>query len=317
MTKRKAVFYFCRDLSKDPVASHVLEFLRQSYSLEKCDGETVDGFEVYQLINDHGDKFEFISTNEVISHDYVRYLPVMNSRFGEAEVAAVVNWHEGANAPDRIFCAHTTAEVVAQRFGPANPIHFYNLIHALERYRVAAGLDDFTTTTEASHWSGTPYASDPDLIRAYRPPVLDVEIGSSPSSWSNPIAVSVLGRSLLHVFDEPANPLRSLLCVGGIHFENAFANAVLRASNPGLAVSHILANQWVATAQYEGKDGLAALRNCVDSIQGGVDAIVFHDGLKGPYKAVCRQLGEELGIPAIKHKKLKDHSMIEWTTTKV
>jgi hypothetical protein len=32
---------------------------------------------------------------------------------------------------------------------------------------------------------------------------------------------------------------------------------------------------------------------------------VFHDGLRGPVKAVARAVAEELGVPAVNHKKMR------------
>ena len=36
-----------------------------------------------------------------------------------------------------------------------------------------------------------------------------------------------------------------------------------------------------------------------------IDGIVIHDNLKSSYKNAVKKLGEELGIPVFKHKKLK------------
>src|SRR5919201_5754800 len=131
-------------------------------------------------------------------------------------------------------------------------------------------------------------------------------MGSSPESWSNPAAAEVLARSLTQVFGEKDAEVLALLCVGGAHFEPAFSAAVLnREHQPALAVSHILANQWLGAGSYESEAGYAKLEACVRSIRGGLHGIAFHDGIRGRYKAQLRRLGEQMGIPAFKHQALQ------------
>ena len=50
------------------------------------------------------------------------------------------------------------------------------------------------------------------------------------------------------------------------------------------------------------------LKKCVKSIDSKIDGIVIHDNLKSAYKNVVKKLGEELGVPVFKHKKLKKPS---------
>jgi len=225
-----------------------------------------------------------------------------------------VNWHAGKNAPDAILTVHTTGDVISGIFGLADPIATRNLVLALEDNRRAAGLETFTTMTEATHWSGVPYGGSPAWIPQYPVPLVDIEIGSSPASWANATAVEVVARSLPQVFTPPAAPLRSLLCVGGVHVEPAFVGAVLatRTTSP-LAVSHILPNHWVVDGAYDTAAGRAKLDACVASILGGVHGIVFHDNLKGAYKAQVRLLAEQLGVPAFKHQALRQpHTLPLW-----
>lgn len=146
------------------------------------------------------------------------------------------------------------------------------------------------------------------MITAYRVPVVDVEIGSNATSWSNPLAVEVVARALKQVFDEEQNVcLRSLFCVGGVHLETAFSNPVLLSSpNYPLSISHILPNQWVVAGGYNVPESLEKLETCLQSIIGGVHAIIFHDNLKGPYKAQLRLLAEKLQVPCLKHQLLRN-----------
>ena len=307
MTHRppRAVFFFCADLARDPVAARVFEASSRLLPLRET-GEEVDGFAVLAHRDEAGRDFVYVRTADVLSHDYPRYLPVMNERFAGFDLALVVNWHEGANAPESILMAHTTGDVSSGRFGAADPALATGVLRALERSRLEMGLEGYRTVTEATHWSGIPHGHAPDLLTRYPVPLLDVEIGSSPASWADPAAVEALARALPRVFDEAPRGLPSLLCVGGIHFEPSFRDAVLGEARPHeVAVSHILANQWLASGGYDGAEGAEKLDACVRSIAGGVSAVVFHDNLKGPVKAAVRALGERLGVPVFNHRRLR------------
>jgi len=268
-------------------------------------GDAVDGFPVLSHRAAAGDELVLVRTAEVLSHDYPRYLPILNERFRDFDLGLLVNWHEGANAPDRIFMAHTTGDVPSATFGAADPALTTGILRAMEAARVEAGLSEWRTVTEATHWSGVLHGHPPALLAEYPVPLLDVEIGSSPASWADPAAVHALARALPRVFTEAEAPALSLLCVGGVHFEPAFRDAVLAEGRPhAVAVSHILANQWLAEG-WEGDAGVDRLAACAASIAGGVDAIAFHDNLRGPVKAAARALGERLGIPVFNHRRLR------------
>ncbi len=303
-TSPRAVYFFCCDPAKDPVAYLVYEAAQRLWNLQET-GVQVDGYPV-RMLEHGGGVFHFVQTGEVLSHDYDHFLPLLQAHFADFDFAGVVNWHEGANAPERIFTVHTTGDVPSGCYGPAHSGYTRNLILALEENRKALGLDDFSTTTEATHWSGIPYGGAPELIPQYPVPLVDVEVGSSPPSWSNETAAEVMARSIVQVFDRQEAGLRSLLCVGGIHFEQAFARALLSTEiTPPVAVSHILANQWVVSGGYDADEAAQQkLQACVASILGGIDGIVYHDKLKGTYKDQLRRLGETLGVPAFKHKVL-------------
>lgn len=303
--RRRAVLFFCADLERDPVAARVFEASTRLLDLRET-GEEVDGFPVLAHRDGDGREFAYVRTADVLSHDYPRYLPVLTGRCVEYDLALLVNWHEGANAPERILMAHTTGDVPSATFGAADPGLTLGVLRALERSRAGAGLDHYRTVTEATHWSGVPYGHPPALLAEYPVPLLDVEIGSSPASWADPAAVETLARALPRVFDAAEGPRASLLCLGGIHFEPAFRDAVLGEARPHrVAVSHILANQWLAAGGYEGEEGVEKLARCAATIAGGVDAVVFHDNLKGPLKAAARALGERLGVPAFQHRRLR------------
>jgi D-tyrosyl-tRNA(Tyr) deacylase len=189
-----------------------------------------------------------------------------------------------------------------------------NLLHSMEKNRLEEGLLDFRVVTEATHWSGMVYGGgDPKMVPQYPVPMLDIEIGSSPGSWTNEGAAKVLANSLVTVFRSDGRRLRNLLCAGGVHFEPAFANAVFQDwENAAFGISHILANQWLVTGKYEEPDGPARLETCVGTIAGGIEGIAFHDNLKGVYKDRFRKLAADLGIPVFKHQALRHPEDIRW-----
>ncbi len=304
-TRRSAVYFFCVDLDRDPVASHVLASVRRIYSLSPTE-ITVDNHAVLCFEDQSGNRFFHVQTDEVLSHNYSRYLPVMIEHFQECDVAGVINWHEGANAPDQIFCVHTTGDVPSGVYGAADSVALRNLLLKLDELRRKVGLDQYETLTEATHWSGIPHGQNPASISKFNVPLVDIEIGSSGESWSDPVAAEVVARAIHHVFDPAPELIRSLLCIGGVHFEKAYRDALFTdLGDKALVVSHILANQWIVSGGYSDETGLEKLRTCIASIREGVDGIVFHDNLKAPCKQIVRTLGAELGIPVFKHKKLR------------
>lgn len=307
MAARKAVYFFCRDLILDPVAPHVFASIVDLFAPREA-GFTVDGDPVLVAEGAHGDSFFYVRTEVVISHDFKRYLRVLNEHFGDFDFAGLVNWHGGRNAPDEVFTVHSTGDVSTGNYGPAHPVYMRNVLLALEANRKTAPLETFRTITEATHWSGIPFGGQPELIPQYRVPLVDVEIGSAPGSWSNPHAARTVALSLPQVFSgaELNGRLRSLLCVGGVHLESSFAAAATNSSNDRpVALSHILPSYGLETGKYDSESAVVKVEACVNSIAGGIHAIALHDDLKGRYKAPFRALAERLGIPVFKHKALR------------
>jgi D-tyrosyl-tRNA(Tyr) deacylase len=303
---KRAVYFFCTNPDIDPVAGRVFDKLSEIYNLHETD-IIVDDSPVLEYSDEGGDRFYFVGTHKVICHDYNNYLPVINNYFSDYDMTGLITWHEGHNAPDRILSVHTTGDVETGCFGPANPVYMHNLLLSLENNRTNAQLADFTVTTEATHWSGVIYGGGtPDMIPQFPVPIVDIEIGSTSESWSNETAAKVIAQSLTGIFTVNEKSFKSLLCAGGVHFEPSFANAVFQTwEDNAFGISHILGNHWLVTGQYEGEDGQARLEACVNSIQGGINGIVFHDNLKGAYKEQLRVLGRKLNVPVFKHKLLR------------
>jgi len=313
MAPQRAVYFFCADTAVDPVAGRVFQAATELYRPADS-GITVDARPVLQHTDGAGNLFYFVRTDKVLSHAYQHYLPFLQRHFAACDFAGLVTWHAGQNAPDAVLPVHTTGDAETGYFCPASPDLMRNLLTALESNRAAAGLDEFRVMTEATHWSGVVYdGGEPRLLAEYPVPLVDIEIGSSPARWSDQRAAEVIARSLSAVFTGDGKRLKRLLCAGGVHFEPAFAAAALQTWDEyAFGVSHILANQWLVSGRYEAEDGQAKLEACTASILGGIDAVVFHDNLKGIYKDRLRALAQKHGIPAVKHQALRRPESIAW-----
>ncbi|MDH2347698.1 D-aminoacyl-tRNA deacylase [Bradyrhizobium sp. SSUT77] len=302
---RHAVFVFCVDHERDPVAGHVLDALKTECTLVRT-GLELDGHSVLEVPGLHGARISIVPTNEVVSNDYGRYAPILNERFGDANVIGIVNWHEGANAPNAIFSVQTTGDLESGTFSAVDPRITRGLLLAIEAERVTSDLDGFRTYLEATHWSGVKAGDTGTRLADLRPSAIDIEIGSSPADWTNSLAARVLARALLRTFDRMDESVNSVLCIGGVHFEPSFTNAILQSRDePPIAASHVLPNHWLVSGGYDQESRLVDLRACVHSIVGGIQSIVYHDKLKAPFKGVARLLAEELGVPMLSHKKLR------------
>jgi D-tyrosyl-tRNA(Tyr) deacylase len=296
---RSIACFLCSDPHRDPVAGHVVDALLALHAFEPT-GMLVDGADVLLARPREDVELLLVRTAEVLGHDYPRYLPIMNELFADAGAAVVVNWHAGANAPDRILTAHANGDVVAGAWAPSDPRQLRNLLVSLERERTQEGL-------EATHWSGVQYGCAAARVQEYPVPLYDLEIGSEPESWSDPRAARVLARAVGHVLDDAPPGIVSVLCGGGVHCERGFSDPVL--SSPGehaLAISHILPNHWLVAGGYD--DPASAddrLDACAASIAGGVDLVAVHDKLKSAYKEAFRRLADRLGVPVVRHKALR------------
>ncbi|KAF5039889.1 D-aminoacyl-tRNA deacylase [anaerobic digester metagenome] len=311
---RKAVYYICDHKDWAHVSFLVWDILQEEGYLHPA-GFTFAGKEVMKYADEKNNEYYFAPSDIAICRDYPRFLPDMNKYFGNFDMSGMVTWHEGTNAPERVLTIHTIGDVSSGCYGPANPLYNHNLMISMEKIRKDIGLEDFKVVTEATHWSGVHDGTgDPELILKYNVPMVDIEVGSEEDSWCNKQACSILARSLLHVFDHDIK-LHNLLCVGGIHFDPNFAESVHTSWNDGkeyFGISHIVANQWLVSGEYENEQGEEKLSACIESIIGGIDGIVFHDKLKGCYKDLVRKLGEKYNVPIIKHQALRMPENISW-----
>lgn len=301
----KIAYFFCIDTSKDRVGPAAYKACMAIHQ-PKQTGIVCDGQPILESEDGSGNRFAFIATEEVVSHDFARYAPLLNGPFSDYDLAGIVNWHEGANAPDSIFCVHTTGDVPSGIFGPADPILTTAALIALERTRNEFGLDGWGVLPEATHFSGIAYGCSPSDIRLSEVPVIDIEIGSTSVSWQNALAIEVLAKALVRLPEAITSDAIPLLFVGGVHFEPSLANAIIAPGSPPYAFGHVLPNQWLNPDRYQGEYGARTLMAAIESTRGPVKTLAFHEGLKGPVKDAVRMLGSELGIPVLKHKRLRD-----------
>lgn len=309
----KAVYYICNNRNWGHVSAKVWDILEEEGYLKEHTGIIFSGQEVMRY-KEEKNEYYFVPTDIAICLNYKHYLPEMNKYFKDFDMSGMVTWHEGANAPANVLTVHSLGDVDSGYFGKAKPRFMRNLLLAYEKNRKELELDNYNVATEATHWSGVHQGQgDPSLLVEYPVPMIDIEVGSEPESWDNDVACRALARTLTHVFDDDGKKVHNLLCVGGVHFESSFREAVFTTwNNETFGVSHILANQWLVTGEYDKEDGFDRACACIDSINGGVEAIVFHDKLKGCYKDLVRKLGAKYNISIYKHQKLRIPEEIEW-----
>lgn len=314
MQGKKVVYYISTNEGRLGTVSRVVWEMLSESGLQKPAGISFDDHEVMIHRDEKGNEYYFAQSDIPICLDYPKYLSEMNEKFGDFDFSGMVTWHEGASAPPKVLTVHSLGDVNEGIYGPANPVYMRNLLLAMERNRVALGLEDFTTVTEATHWSGSSViGSSPELLLQYPVPMVDIEVGSEEESWTNRTACEALAGALTHVFDSDGKQVHNLLCVGGVHFDPNFAEAVFAQwGDDAFGVSHILANQWLVAGAYEKEYGLSFASAAADAIAGGVEAIAFHDKMKGCYKDLVRALGEKYQIPVLKHQRLRRPEELQW-----
>ena len=298
---KKTVYFFCTDSKRDEVAPMVFQASKDILNLTETD-IMVDDYPVlkYEVA---GNTIYYVRTSIIICEDYIKYVPMINQHFSDCDLAVMVNWHGGNNAPDKILCIHTIGDIATATYSPSSPIPSTGLARAMERNRKMLELEDFRVTTEATHWSGVVYGGEAAWLNECKVPFLDVEIGSTLESFNNPAAVEVIAKALAEVFDEEEK-YPTALYIGGMHFENTITDAVLHQTHP-VSLTHILSSRWVEIDMYAGEVGVSNLMKCISSIVGGIDGIVIHEKLAREQKDVVAIVAERLGVPVIKRKALK------------
>lgn len=311
---KRVVYYLCTNQGHPGTVSRsVWDILNKKRVLKPTD-ISFDNREVMMHEDKDGNLFYFVQTEVPVCWDYPRYLREMNEKFGDFDFSGMVTWHEGASAPAKVLTVHTVGDVNSGIYGPAEPVYMRNLLLAMERNRLALGLEEFMTVTEATHWSGTAISGTaPELILEYPVPMVDIEVGSVEESWNNLTACEALADALTHVFDDDGKRVHNLLCMGGIHFDPNYAQAVFEEwEDDVFGISHIIANQWLVAGEYEKENGYAYTCAAADSISGGVEGVAFHGKMKSCYKELAHQMGSRYHIPSFKHKYLRKPEEVQW-----
>lgn len=312
---KKAVYFINNDKSFGYVAFNVWDILQEEGYFTEEAGFTFDGQAVMKHTDAEGNEFYFVPTHEAICLHYPEHLEEMNKYFADADISGMVTWHEGAHAVEKVLTVHSLGDVNSGEYGAARPRYMRNLMLAVDRNRKELGLDDFKVVTEATHWSGVHHdVGDPTLLNKFPVAMMDIEVGSEPESWNNKEAARVLARSLTQIFTDDGKRVHNLLCVGGVHFEPNFADAVFAewGDNEAFGVTHIMANQWLVSGEYENETGVERASRCIDAIEGGIEAIFFHDKMKACYKDLVRALGQKYNVPIYKHQRLRNPETLEF-----
>lgn len=309
LMKRRIVLFFCVDEAIDPVASRVLRELEAL--LDLSDGEVgLDGFPLRHGLDAAENELVCVRTKDVFSRSYERYLPELK-RLGKFDWAVIVNWHEGMKAPDQIFTVHTTGDIESGVFPRSDPLLVRQLMTGLEQARRAEGLADFQVLTEGTHWSGVQFGSNGALCGEFPVPIVDLEVGSTPNAWNQEKPIRVLARTITSAFARPNEEVAAVICVGGAHIDGSYVDAALDVSAArGIAIVHLLPNHWLVSGGYDSETGLERLRAAAESSALPIAALVVHAKLAGPYKKQVRTLAEQLGVPCLKHRALRDPAAV-------
>ena len=318
----RAVYYIAKNKDWGHVCSIVWEILdSEGYLSNKMDME-FSGGDVYKYVDNEENEYFLVETDKAICLDYERYLPYMNKYFSDADISGMVTWHEGASSLPNVITCHTLGDMNSGVFTKAKPRYMRNIMKGMERLRLKEGLLDYKVVTEGTHWSGvhgewngsaSEEYGDPYLLNKYSVAMMDLEVGSDENSWNDYKAVKVLTKALFEIFNDDNREIYNILCVGGVHFEPSFTDAVFAEwEDKAFGISHILANQWLVTGEYDTEEGFEKAVKCADSIEGGIQAVFMHDKAKGCYKDLARRIGQKYGVNVYKHKKLRDPKMVEF-----
>lgn len=294
-------YFMCMDTAHDEVAPLVMREIEAMIELKPLDWH-VDDYPVLEYKDHKDNRFLFIRTQVVLCQDQKRYQSVLD-QLKDCALIGMVNWHGGQNAPDKILAIHTAGNVITGHFPPSKPLYASNIARALEAHREEMALDDFRVTTEATHWSGIVYDGEVEWLDDLHAPLVDIEIGSTSESYNNMTAVKIIAKSIMDVFSSDHH-YPTVLYVGGMHFEDTITNAVLNPTHP-VNLTHIIPTRWIDNESYAGEAGIAKLKACIASIEGGIDGFVIHEKLKKPAKDLVRALSEELSLPIVKRKAFK------------
>jgi D-tyrosyl-tRNA(Tyr) deacylase len=298
------LFLFCSDTTFDPVAPSIFKKALQLYQSSEKEHAWHASFQGHELI--------FLESTAFPSMIYPSIAPQLNTQFPDVDFIGLINWHEGGNAPNKIFCVHSTADVPSGTFAPSSGKILSAIIKAIESEREGFNLSDFKPLYEASHWSGIVYGRPFHELTMIKAPVFDIEIGSSAEDWQNETAQDILVHALGKIPEwlQPDRP--QALYLGGTHFEPSTTQIVME----GVDIAHQMPNHWLQSGEYNNPGSEAKIIACAQSCLQPVDFLIYNAGLKSAYKDNIRKAADYLGIPTISHKQMRIPNWkdtIEWT----
>lgn len=306
----RTAYFLCNNSDKDPVAPLVLAEYKKMRALIDTGRRFLGGI-VWEWQNEDGDILHLMETPDVLSHIFDTAVDDLERNFSASgyDFAAVINWHAGNNAPERIFCFHGIGDAERAVFAQSDARTLRNLRRILIQEMTNAGLaGEWDVLEEATHYSGTGYGCRPETLLRWNVPMADIEIGSSREQWSNPDAVRVVAKSL-ELLSSPAGMVTddvfSTLFVGGTHFEPA-VRELSEMGTGNICFPHALTYPWI-TAGLNVSDVTAEM--LVPRIAAAAAAmtpapkvVVFHDKAKANLKNAARKVAGDRNIPCISHR---------------
>lgn len=295
----KILYIICNNKEVDEVGYNVHQYLIKNYNLEKKISNSL--CDVDFLIKDNNE-FIFMFTNEHVMHNTAKYVDFLNENFLDVEAAVHVNYHEGSNAPENILSVHQVGDILSGTYLKHNPKYATNLLVNMERIRKEENLDDFTCESETVHFSGIVNNIDPKLLLKYPIDNIDLEIGSTSTSFNNEKAIKVITKTLFEFFNDVKGKRLNILYVGGAHFEKTYTNAILDDEYP-IYLSYQLAGVWIGSLEENKfKENIQLI---LDGSTIKYDAIVFHEKVK-KFRPILEEIGKENNTSVFKYNALKN-----------
>lgn len=314
--KKNFVYFFCSDLSKDPVAPHVYNAVLKNFPVQESPEKSIAELSAAKLTV-NGRTIYFVQTPDTLSHIFDSQVDNLNRLFpsDEFEFAGVVNWHASKNAPDPVLCFHGIGDCACGVFAPSNGLILHQLGEALNESIAQSGLlnKGWSVQVEASHYSGVPYGCNPMRLLDWPVPQADIEIGSCQESWSNSEAADSIAKAIVRIAEvDSTETVKTAIYVGGMHFEPVVSSSMIGSTNlfGKVTFPHVLTYPWIISGINEETDDMEnavsnRIRSAAQAAHPLPDVIVFHDKAKAAIKNAAKKIAAELGIEAVNHKQLK------------
>ncbi|MDR3214846.1 MAG: D-aminoacyl-tRNA deacylase [Bacilli bacterium] len=297
----KALFIICNNPSLDLVGYHFFNYLKQNYKILVKNIDAKGNIESYQLKNDEHE-FHFMITKKHVMHNFNEFVDYLNEQYHDIDICVHVNYHEGENALDNILTVHSVGDIQSGTFLPTMPKEATRLLLELQKHNYLLDLN-FKVTTETTHYSGVISGNKAQELYRFKKPTYDLEIGSSPAAYENPLAIKALCLSIFNIFNLDFDTRLNVLYLGGTFFEDTLNEAILRKNYP-IYYDHHLAASFIEDANYY-ENGLGYIEDIIKKSFQTVDLIVYHDKVR-KIKPILDIITNKYGIPSIKHRVLRN-----------